>query len=47
VPDPSKASDLEKLREKALLKGFEEYKAAKKKLKFFRLEAVGAGFKKA
>lgn len=47
VPDPNKAGDLEKLREKALLKEFEEYKAAKKKLKVFRQEAVRAGFKKA
>ena len=39
--------DLEKLREKALLKEFEEYKEVKKKLKVFRLEAVRAGFKKA
>ncbi len=46
VPDPNKASDLEKLREKALLKEFEEYKAAKKKLKIFRIEAVRVGFKK-
>ncbi|CAK0764087.1 DNA methylase [Gammaproteobacteria bacterium] len=47
VPDPNKAGDLEKLREKSLLKEFEEYKQAKKKLKVFRLEAVRAGFKKA
>ena len=47
VPDPNKAGDLEKLREKALLKEFEEYKEVKKKLKVFRLEAVRAGFKKA
>ncbi len=47
VPDPNKAGDLEKLREKALLKEFEEYKQTKKKLKVFRLEAVRAGFKKA
>jgi len=47
VPDPHKGGDLEKLREKALIKEFEEYKAAKKKLKVFRLEAVRAGFKKA
>lgn len=45
VPDPNKAGDLEKLREKALLREFEEYKQAKKKLKVFRLEAVRAGFK--
>lgn len=30
-----------------MLKEFEEYKQAKKKLKVFRLEAVRAGFKKA
>ncbi|MBT6716172.1 MAG: DNA methylase [Nitrospina sp.] len=47
VPDPTKAGDLEKLREKALLKEFEEYKQIKKKLKVFRLDAVRAGFKKA
>ena len=47
VPDPNKAGDLEKLREKALLKEFEEYKGVRKKLKVFRLEAVRAGFKNA
>jgi len=47
VPDPNKAGDLEKLREKALLKEFEDYKEVKKKLKVFRLEAVRTGFKKA
>ena len=47
VPDPNKAGDLEKLRERALLKEFEEYKGATKNLKVFRLEAVRAGFKKA
>lgn len=48
VPDPNKASDLEQLREKALLKEFEEYKTStKKQLKPFRSEAVRAGFKKA
>lgn len=47
VPDPNKAGDLEKLRERSLLKEFEEYKNVKKKLKVFRLEAVRAGFKKA
>lgn len=46
VPDPNKAGDLEKLREKSLLKEFEEYKSAKKKLKVFRIEAVRVGFKK-
>lgn len=47
LPDPNKVGDLEKLRERALLKEFEEYKNSKKKLKVFRLEAVRAGFKKA
>ena len=47
VPDPNKAGDLERLREKALLKEFEEYKQVKKKLRVFRLEAIRAGFKKA
>ena len=48
VPDPSKAGDLEKLREKSLLREFEEYKKApQRRLKAVRLEAVRAGFKKA
>ena len=49
MPDPNKASDLEKLRGKVLLKEFEEYKQVEKKRKVFRprLEAVRAGFKKA
>ena len=47
VPDPNKVGDLEKLRERSLLKEFEEYKQVKKKLKVFRMEAVRTGFKKA
>ncbi|WP_094228426.1 DNA methyltransferase [Methanolobus psychrotolerans] len=47
VPDPNKAGDLEKLREKSLLKEFDEYRQSTKKLKVFRMEAVRAGFKKA
>ncbi|MBA3923405.1 MAG: hypothetical protein H0X31_17605 [Nostocaceae cyanobacterium] len=48
VPDPNQTIDLEKLREKSLLKEFEEYRKSKqKKLKVFRLEAVRAGFAKA
>jgi hypothetical protein len=48
VPDPNKAGDLEKLRERSLLKEFEEYRnSILKRLKVFRLEAVRAGFKKA
>jgi hypothetical protein len=48
VPDPNKAGDLEKLRERSLLKEFEDYRtSSQKRLKVFRLEAVRAGFKKA
>ena len=50
VPDPNKAGDLEKLREKALLKEFDEYRQRKGKFKrgeTFRMEAIRAGFKKA
>ena len=48
VPDPNKAGDLEKLRERALMREFEEYRQSnQKRLKVFRLEAVRAGFKKA
>lgn len=45
VPDTSKQSDLEKLRERRLLKDFEEYKKTRGKLRYFRTEAVRAGFK--
>lgn len=45
VPDTSKQSDLEKLRERRLLKDFEEYKTGRGKLRYFRTEAVRAGFK--
>jgi predicted RNA-binding Zn-ribbon protein involved in translation (DUF1610 family) len=47
VPDPENAAHIERMREKALLKEFEEYKTATKRLKTFRIEAVRAGFKKA
>ena len=48
VPDPNKAQDLEKKREKALLKEFETYRAfTGRKLKEFRLEVMRAGFKAA
>jgi len=47
VPDPNKAGDLEKLRERTLMREFEEYRESKqKRLKVFRLEVVRAGFKK-
>lgn len=46
VPDPSKQTDLEKLRERTLLAEFAAYREAKeRKLKMFRTEAVRAGFK--
>lgn len=44
VPDPKKATDLEKLRRRALLKEFEAYQASTGKLTRFRTEAVRAGF---
>lgn len=51
VPDPNKQADLEKLREKSLLREFENYKTelanSKKRLKQFRTEAIRAGFKRA
>ncbi len=47
LPDPNKAGDLEKLRERTLLKEFREYKDAKQTLRVIRLEAVRAGFKNA
>ncbi len=47
-PDPRRAGDLEKLRERALLREFGEYReSAQRKLKVFRLEAVRAGFRRA
>ena len=48
VPDPNKAQDLEKKREKALLKEFDQYRAfTGRRLKEFRLEALRAGFRSA
>ena len=48
VPDPKKSGDLEKLRERALLREFEGYRESReKRLKVFRLEAVRAGFRRA
>lgn len=46
VPDPTKAQELEKVRERSLLKEFETYKAhTGRKLKEFRLEVMRTGFK--
>ncbi|WP_195245440.1 DNA methyltransferase [Clostridium celatum] len=46
IPDITKSGDLIKLREKRLIKEFEEYLKGKGKLKVFRTEAVRAGFAK-
>lgn len=46
IPDPSKSGDIIKLREKRLLKEFDDYLVGKGKLKQFRTEAVRAGFAK-
>jgi hypothetical protein len=48
VPDPNKAQDLEKKREKTLLKEFETYKAfTGRKIRESRLEVLRAGFRAA
>ena len=48
VPDPSRQVDLERIRERSLLKEFALYRDAKaRRLKQFRLEAVRAGFRDA
>lgn len=48
VPDPNKAQDLEKKREKALLKEFETYKSfTGRKIKESRLEVLRTGFRSA
>ena len=44
VADPSRASDLEKLRRKALLREFAGYAEGHGKLRKFRTEAIRAGF---
>ncbi|MCK0165796.1 DNA methyltransferase [Marinobacter sp. S6332] len=48
VPNPDREEDLQKLRERDLLKQFEEYKShSGRQLKTVRMEAVRCGFKKA
>jgi len=44
VPDPEKQADLEALRQRSLLREFNEYLQNKGRLKVFRSEAVRAGF---
>ena len=46
VPDSNKQADLDQIRDRALLKEFEEIKeSSQRKIKLFRTEAVRAGFK--
>jgi hypothetical protein len=47
VPDAKRESDLEQLRNRALLKEFQQYIDGKGKLKIVRTEALRAGFKEA
>lgn len=47
VPDPTRAADIDKLREKALLREFARYAEGRGRLERFRTEAVRAGFKDA
>lgn len=46
IPDLTKSGDIARLREKNLLKEFQEYLSTKGKLKLFRSEAIRAGFAK-
>lgn len=46
VPDPRREADLEKLREKALMKEFESIASESGKVTSFRTEAVRVGFKR-
>jgi len=45
VPDPRKEADLEQIRNRALLKEFQQYSDTNGKLKVVRTEALRAGFK--
>jgi len=47
IPDPNKQIDLDRLRERSLLREFNSYKEGKGRLKEFRTEALRAGFKDA
>ena len=44
IPDLTKSGDIAKLREKNLIKEFQQYMESKGKLKVFRSEAIRAGF---
>jgi hypothetical protein len=43
-PDPEKQADLEALRQRALLREFQDYRHSNGRLKIFRSEAILAGF---
>lgn len=44
VPDPDRQADMEAVRQRSLLREFDEYVRAKGKLKSFRSEAIRVGF---
>jgi len=44
IPDPKKEADLEQIRNRALLREFQQYQQTKGKLKVVRTEALRAGF---
>jgi len=45
VPDPRKDADLERIRHRALMKEFDEYREGKSRIKVVRMEALRTGFK--
>jgi hypothetical protein len=45
IPDPSKEADLDQLRQRSLVKEFQQYLTGRGKLKVVRTEALRAGFK--
>lgn len=45
VPDPKNEAHLEQMRNRALMKEFEQYRSSKSKLRVVRTEALRAGFK--
>lgn len=45
IPDPMKEADLEQIRNRVLLKEFQQYQDSKGRLKVVRMEALRAGFK--
>jgi hypothetical protein len=47
VPDPARQEDLDRLRERSLLREFREYTQDQGRLRAFRTEVVRAGFKRA